>query len=481
MQKAETVPGKDKILGLAIVLSLSAYICLYLVLAFYAHPSADDYAFANKLINEGFLNSQVSWYLTWTGRYASTWLITAYLALFNIVASFWFLPLSLILATCASFVVLFLSLPKGLISPRQAVCSGLGLTALYLSGLPSTSEIIYWLAGAITYQIGNSLYLLLLAALVMLYRDDTYATGSPFWAASFLVLVNAGMNETVMFLQSLTLALTVLYAFGKNLRQRYLLLALLILSMAGAAVVIVAPGNAVRSTYFPLAHDFVFSIHNSVLTAARTFVRWSASGPLWLATLIWFPLASVAVRNFTAAKPQLRAIAAAALAWLSLLTLMYFPAFWSMGSPPPVRTLSICYLLFVTGWFVTVSLLAARFRLRDGTFSVAYFRFVSMVFAGSLFATGNGAIAVTDLSIAPGYSAQLNERYELLTGGKTGPSSDILVPVLKEFPATIHFTDISSDREEWKNVAYAEFFHLRSIATTRGKRLTVSQLPTRKR
>jgi hypothetical protein len=366
----------------------------------------------------------------------------------------------------SSFSYLFLSLPSARLTLFEAICAGLITTALFLSGVPSPAETFYWLAGGTTYQLANCLYLVLLSVLTRMELGSTEIGKRTLWFTSALVLILAGLNETVMLLQSITIMLAFLLAFMRKSRHCRLLLWLLALSLVGAAAVIAAPGNAVRSVNFPLAHDFVFSLKDSILHAGVQFLYWSTSLPLWLATVIWFPFASKAVKPSGAPGLRTRCTVTAVFVWLSLLAAMYFPAFWSMGAAPPTRTLSTVYTVFVVGWFMTVTLIAASMPLGERAFTLPRLRFAAVALAGLLFATGNGATACNDLATAPGYSKQLKERYLML--GRTGTKlSDIKVPALHEHPDTIaiHFGDISADKDDWKNRNYAEYFKLKSVAT----------------
>lgn len=461
-----TVLCKDRLLAAVIFCSLSAFIAMYLLLGLFAHPAADDYWFANKVINQGFLQSQVSWYTEWTGRYSSTAFISSYLAVFGLIEYFWVVPVLLLLATLASFSALFLSLPASRVKPFEAVSAGLILAALYISGVPSTSETFYWLAGGITYQLGNSLYLLLLVALNKLYYGSANTRKRAFLLASPLVLVIAGMNETVMLLQSLTIMLALCLAFKKP-QQRHLFLSLLILSLLGAAVVITAPGNAIRSANFPLAGDLLFSVENSIIQAGTQVLSWSKAATLWLATLIWLPVASARMRASGAGSLGARRSVTAVFIWLSLLAAMYFPAFWSMGAPPPTRTLSTTYTVFIVGWFMTLTLIAASIPSGAAAFPAGAIRFVALALGGMLFATGNGTVARSDFAVAPTYSKQLKERYLLFAASKGAARSDIKVPALEYHPETIaiRFGDIGADREDWKNRNCADYFNLKSVST----------------
>lgn len=48
----------------------------FVLLSFFNHPSRDDFCYANKVLEQGFWNSQINWYNNWTGRYFSTGILS---------------------------------------------------------------------------------------------------------------------------------------------------------------------------------------------------------------------------------------------------------------------------------------------------------------------------------------------------------------------------------------------------------------------
>lgn len=454
-------PVVDRITLWMLFLALVPYLCIYLVLGWYAQPSADDFCFAGKLSGKGFLGSQLWWYLHWSGRYASTAIITSFIQAIDFIDRFWLVPALLITTACGSFIVLVLTLGRGGLTRAQGMCGGLLLTSLYLSGLPNTAEVVFWLAGGATYQLGNTLYLSLLALLSLCIAKET-ATRMTWLLAGLVVVISAGTNETMMLLQSATLLLCVAAAYALKSPQSRRLSALLALSLACAGLVMAAPGNAVRTGHFPLSHNLVFSVERSVNWAGLNVLSWSRSSTLWLSTVLWFSAVASLARRRQGFRPGVMTIAAAAASWLGLVTLTYFPAFWSMGGGPPPRTQSVSYLTFLLGWFGIVSLFAYASR-REGGFTPSFVRFIVAVLALSLFTTGNGRGARRDLELAPQYSAQLEKRRDMLA--QVRGAGEVRVPMLVDVPWTIHVTDITTDKENWINEAYATFFHLKSIVT----------------
>lgn len=54
-----------------LAVAVTAVLLLCIALAFFNYPSADDYCYAAKAKQLGFLGAQAFWYDNWAGRYMS--------------------------------------------------------------------------------------------------------------------------------------------------------------------------------------------------------------------------------------------------------------------------------------------------------------------------------------------------------------------------------------------------------------------------
>ena len=73
--------------------------------------------------------------------------------------------------------------------------------------LDRPSEDIYWFSGAVTYQLANVLFILLLAVLVRLYfAQSTIEKCLLLTASGLLVLFVVGSNETIIIPTTFVLA-----------------------------------------------------------------------------------------------------------------------------------------------------------------------------------------------------------------------------------------------------------------------------------
>jgi hypothetical protein len=161
------------------------------------------------------------------------------------------------------------------------------------------------------------------------------------------------------------------------------------------------------------------------------------------------------------------------ITWLTVLTSAFFGPGWAMGGPPPARTISAIYMLFLIGWFATV-LVFTRWPLGEhsnGEVIIKSLRtFAIIILATSLLATGNTPSMVRDLfrGHAARYNHNMNYRYDKIYSEIKEGKLEVRVPLLTDRPRSMfngwEQSDITNDPEHWRNKCAARFFKLKSIA-----------------
>lgn len=71
----------------------------FLFVAFFNYPSADDFVFAYKVKSMGFFQAQYDWYVHWTGRFFSTFMLSLHPLVFNSNLLYKLYAITLILLT----------------------------------------------------------------------------------------------------------------------------------------------------------------------------------------------------------------------------------------------------------------------------------------------------------------------------------------------------------------------------------------------
>lgn len=449
----------------------------FLLLVRFAHPSADDFCYASLFSRDGFWGHIKGEYLGWKGRYTAIFLTVAYHKAGLMTATY---ELALALLLLLLFIAVFAftrAMTEAAATLTTTAFLALGFSALYLGTMPKVPAGLYWVDGAMQYQLGGIFLLLAAAALLFFYR--TGALGAA-WSAGPLIFLAVGTTELAMI--SLASLVGVL-AFNQAVlhgRRRIPWTVIIVVTVFSAALLILAPGNAVRAEHAsPDAGQFWFSFSHAWYHAGGTLASWLAQPGLWLATAAFLPVALRLVYldgvGNDANRSRFLVILGmvAALLWLS-----FFGLWWAAATNPPGRALNLIYLVFLCGWFAGVlEIVGIAARHRRLVYTEMCFpaplRLVSVVvpvlFAGHLLVQGQARNAYGDLLYrAAEYDRAMHGRYESIAREKEAGGEDrrpaMTFPAVANPPRVLMYTDIQADPGNWRNTCFARYFGLKSAA-----------------
>ncbi len=465
-----------------------AVLLVFILLAQYAHPSSDDFCMASGVNDHGLARHLWDHYFEWSGRYSGNALYAVYPVIFGLFDGYRFIPLLVILALFLATALLLSTLFRSGFFARPVLLSALGFVCVYLLGLMSPASSLYWMAGALTYQTANVLFLVTLALMIRLARRQENSTSySVLFAVLLLVIAVAiGANETSM----LALTAVSLLGFFIHMRSGWSILkpwlVILVIALVCFSIVYFSPGNAIRAADFPLRHDLSRAISGSLSVGLKILWIWLSNPVLIVASLLT-PFAvsrllqlsnrQLSGESFTVSKSL---IAALLLCTFALPVVLQFPAWWSMGGWAPARTLDAIYFLFLVCWYSTIAAFTVRYLGEDKTNPLMqpYHPLIAvslLVLAGlfSFAALESKAyrLAKTDLfDLARPYHEYLQQRYDLIHQAQaSGKHYLIVADYQRELPRSIFFNDIMHDPEHWRNACYADYFKLEKINRARGK------------
>ncbi len=460
--------------SLLLLASLSV-ITIFVALGFYAWPSADDYCMAAGVQHEGLLTHLWNHYQGWSGRYTGNALYAIFPLIFGMYDGYFMLPL---LTIAGLFSALALSLARlfrlPLFSPSILLVS-LCFTAVFLLGMKHTASSLYWLAGALTYQTGNILLLVVLGLMIDIY--DRQRQQRPYrlqaWLLVLVVLLAAGSNEVAMLVLSGLLLLV--YAWHRKAAPQFagVWKWFVIAAAIGFAVVYFAPGNAIREATFPLRHQWQRSIDGSLEMGAWVLKSWLWN-PLMLVTLLLTTMAA----SFLAQQSAREFRIDAALLWLlgcstlAIPFVLQFPAWWAMGGWPPPRTVDAIYFVFVLSLLAFTGAVTIRF-LPD-LFAKSHRWLVppgAILFVAAIAIHPQMLRAWGDLTgRAEPYRVYMQDRMQRIEQARRQQTYFLKLPGFNdEFPRSIYFNDIVPDARDWRNVCYAQFHGLQWVARAPAK------------
>jgi hypothetical protein len=453
---------QQKMVRWAFIIMLISSLLLVILMVFlsgYDHPSADDFNYSVNVKQYGFLGAQYYWYISWCGRYFSTFMLSLNPLVFWSFTGYKIASALLILLSAVSFYLFSGSLFKFNSNLEKIYLASLSFFAFILM-MPSMAEGYYWFAGAFSYQIGNILTLSLFAA-VIAYRKRP--SKNIFIVSSVVVFALAGTNEYAMLFLVLFLSfLNALWVYRYNKVSSYYLV-LLLLAIGGSAIVYFAPGNSFRASFQTNNFQFLFSLKNSFKETLDVLSHWWWVGGIL--AIAGFSIVSSMLTNYPEVwirRVYLNPFLIVVFIFL-IIAAGFFSCYWSLGLYPPLRTINTIYFFFIIGSLYAGFCFAVLLR----NFKIPYLPYIHYVVLVLLFIyvikiPGNISRAYGDLKdgVASAYDKELNARYEML---QTSNCKKCGITKLKNIPKTLFFTDISEKTDHAMLRSYAYYFDKDSV------------------
>jgi len=326
----------------------------FLFVAFFNYPSADDFVFAYKVKSMGFFQAQYDWYVHWTGRFFSTFILSLHPLVFNSNLLYKLYAITLILLTLHAiyrFVkLIFNNKPTYVVLFFTCL-----LTGVYLNNMPILVQGIYWMPGAITYQLAN---ILLLHFFVNIINDNKNINRWKYYIlnAIFIIAI-CGSNETSMVVVFVGLILFLFYKFIINKIISKKLMFFISIVIVCSTIVLVAPGNFIRNNSFNEV-DLMLLVNiilQSFYEGIQLFISWWLSWEIFILSFLF-----IVIKNQSIIKiPQIRKTRWLVVVFVIISLFLMIAAsvslsLWYGGELLP-RALNVSYWIFLIGWIFLLS------------------------------------------------------------------------------------------------------------------------------
>ena len=467
-------------------------LCLlpFVVLSFYSHPAMDDYSDALLRNSLSFWEAQRNLYLTWTGRFTTSLLLTELSPVYHHWLNvYWLVPIGALLTLLGSLYLLISTL-TGTLWHRSTrlLASGL-ILALWLLRASSIAEVLYWYNGVAVYTLPTALLLLWLTAMLRYWQAPRHTQRHWLPLVGILSVALVGTNEFLALGTSSIVGLLWLWELARRGHRHYALLALLLLVGLAVAFSFLAPGNMQRAAVINRDVPLYWVGLGSLGSSAYMLLNWLSNGTLLLTTALVLP-----ALGRLAAAPHTR------LGWLGrihpvlmvlilfgILVLMSTPSYWATGGMMPPRARAMLYLVFIISWFTLIINILVHWRQSLNHPVTRYIR-RSHVWPARLSGllwlwlliylatdhnvrllresmgqgSNNAIVAYRDWfsGAARSYHAEQVQRYRLLTNIHR---KRVQLPPLSATPPSLLYYDITTDSTYWGNVAYARYFGKRAV------------------
>ena len=456
---------------------LAALSCLgpYVALAFFARPAVDDYCYAVRLRDLGFIEAQRWYYFHWSGRYAATALLNLSERTGALEGNYWAYLVATITLTTAAVRLLLSRVSRAVGQPTDGwfvTSLAVALVVLIMSRISNPVESFYWLPGVFTYQLGVVGVLATTALLLSLSHEPPGPSKVEVAMLGVLGIVTAGLSEAFPLILLLIYGFFALNAFARGSRSRWVIVGLALIVAVGGLFSLLSPGNAVRA-----ASEGVGG-RQSIIAAVPIVWKWSLTMLLrWLPD-IGLLAASLAV-VLLIGDPQRKRVGFLPLfqrrhpivkvVWLAgLVAAVIFVAALPnvyalvMTAPNQHRVINTAYMLFLFAWLVAVVVGANEF-LRWRAIDRQIVGTVSLVLLLiSCVHSENFRESLRELRSLPQFLGEVRAR-QLAVANVSANDHVVLDP----FKAPHHFLfmrDISSTNvADWPNACYAAYLGVASI------------------
>jgi len=455
----------------ALKIGLVLFALPFLALCLFAHPVADDYCHSAVAVDKGFRGAITFWYTQWQGRFFSTALVTFYPIAFDFFATFKVIALLILVGLFAGIYGFTRAMLRDRMQGKEIFWIAFLVFVLYLSSMPSVFEGVYWASASLTYQTGL-IFTLLLFSLLLSYEPSSRGPAKflRIVAICLLTVAAAGCSETSLVVALAGLAAGSLMTLKWRRDACQVWIAVLLVCIAAAAVVMLAPGNEIRAQNFPLRFRLGISLLKTAVFSVYVLLKsWPSLPALAAATVIVAAMASRATRNRAVTPNQ---FVLSLLLWAGLFAVSFFPAFYGTGGRPGPRSIDVSCALFLIGWFVNIFFLAGfagRTLRREPSIPPKLLKIAQIVLIVSLFTLGNFPGVAKDLvSAAVTYDRELAARYAMIRTASRSRTADVEVPHLSVIPQSLVNPDseLHEDPDHWINKCWAKYFGVKSIRRT---------------
>ena len=444
----------------------------FFVFFFFTTPLADDIFYRNYGQDKTTWEFLVHHYTTWTGRYFSNWMMAV--NPFSTTSDIGVYPLMMISLFIVYLLSLFLIIRvivKNLnVVSRNYSTSTIALfltiiiTALFFHKMPRTTDTFYWFAGTSSHLLPMCLILISSA----LYLRGLNLPGGSMRPLSVILVtlisfIVSGSNETLALQWIFTLAFVIFYQKTINKRWETVLFAPLMFAVAGFIILYFAPGNAVRAKELKGGHDILLLLVKPWGLVAETTVRY-ISLSLLAALIAVFPKLKDAQKELSEKVKSKNSVWLLNLFGLGLFLLTFVPSVWTMGGLPPRRVLNNTYLVFLLYGTFLIILSAHKIKFLERWSDRFSGKNLNVIFAVSLIAFFNNFYAWKDLANLPKYTESMSNRDVIVSSGQ---GKDLILPPLTYFPTTFFYEDITVKTDDYRNIVFAEFYKLKSVALSK--------------
>jgi len=450
----------------------------FLINSFFTNPAADDFLFAVNANEKGFWQAQWGMFTSWQGRYTSVFLLSTSPLVYGWIWGYKLVPLLILILLFISILFFINAIAYKFMSIKQKVIIVLMILLIYFHRMPSTTWGLFWMSGAINWQMGNIFSLLFFSSLLTSYNSKLKSKVSKYNILSVIFLfLSIGTNEIVMVLVNGIIIMAILGYYLVNKSWDKKLIVFLTISLLFSSFVIFAPGNtgrmSVNSENGMIIPAILASLKRSISHIGLRFLI----SPIILFSLLFLPTMNRIGDYLITTKNKLFQVHPifVLLGIVFFVPLLLFPLHFGLGAndPYPQRVIVVIYFYFILAWFyliqLTIVFLKNNYKLTISKIPVAVW--VALLLFYVLFPIREYTPvrhAYRDLISGRSYvyNQQMKARFDYLTHSDC---EDCVVEFIEDPPETICYIwlRLSNNKHSWINQSQAQYFNKKSIIAER--------------
>ncbi|GAB4575792.1 MAG: hypothetical protein Kow0077_29050 [Anaerolineae bacterium] len=443
--------------GLVVMLAaLLIPLLIYAAGAVHIRYMADDYCRIANARQVGVVGNIMHAYRTFFGAY-TTMAIISIAGLIGLAIE----PVILITTLVIWWLLLF-DLMRRLVQWRNlpnpgwlgAIAASL-LAVAVLSGAPNIYQSLYWPISRSHYFI--SLVLMTLEAW-LLVRAHHHGRINPALLALIagLAILLGGFAISYSLVSAALWGMALLLLWHQRPLNRYLAAAFTG-ALIGLAAFVLAPGNAVRQSYFP-APDLLFTLQGTLGSLGWPGIMSAWQSPFATLAIVVLPFMAGRYLDHGTLSHPLRTILLIPVLVIGLVGICFAPAFYAMSKPLPGRIWILPQTITLTGlmgWTYAAGIITRKGRLR------AMPRWMRagiwlLIMAVAVSATQDALTVNRELAR---YAAAWDERDRILRAVEH-PDAPVTVPV---FEHVFGLEGITPDPDFWVNTCVANYYGLSQV------------------
>ena len=416
----------------------------FLLLAFYNHPSYDDYHLAIRDAGNGFWQTQVNIFNKWSGRYAATAVAQINPLLYRSFVAYKLYSFALILLLAGTIFFTIYTLFKPYLGKYDVAVLSSILLVTYLAQMPDVAQGLYWFSGYMTYQLANILTLLFILCLYKLANSKADSQVKLFTLlAMFSGATVIGLNEMSLVGIMVLLGLVILHNLSSSTKYTKHFILIGIVCLLACLLVVFAPGSYERMHTQPDSSNVAISVMAALGFTAIAFYKWG--GMLTVVSILYalfwgIPLAQKRREQNTPLAIDFRI---SIVGYLIAIASMYFVYAWATGARAGSRAENVIYFFFILGWFFNLQLLLDKYwseRPKQQVSQQVQFILPAVAFLFLLSVIQlNSNITTAYLDLMSGdaekFDEEMNRRYAILKNSSCEPCA---VPTLTVLPKSLY-------------------------------------------